>query len=145
VTITLNESERRDIGATPENVTVYRYEDGWTALDTKHLGNGTYRATSAGFSVFAVGSEDDDQQQSQRTPTPTATPTPSPTPTPTATDSGADGAATTDTPTATEAGTEPATEAETTTATGATGPGFGPILALLAAVSTLLLARWRRN
>jgi len=145
VTVTLNESERRDIGATPENVTVYRYEDGWTALDTKHLGNGTYRATSAGFSVFAVGSEDDDQQQSQRTPTPTATPTPSPTPTPTATDSGADGAATTDTPTATEAGTEPATEAETTTATGATGPGFGPILALLAAVSTLLLARWRRH
>lgn len=148
VTVTLNESERRAIGATPENVTVYRYEDGWSALDTTHLGNGTYRATAPGFSVFAVGSEEDDQQQSQRTPTPTPTATPTSTPTATQTATAAPtetgGTTATDTPTVTDAGTEPATATATTTS-GGIGPGFGPLLALLAAALSVLLARWTRR
>jgi hypothetical protein len=43
-------------GAAPEDVVVYRYHGGvWTTHEPEHLGNGTYRVTAPGFSVWAVG------------------------------------------------------------------------------------------
>jgi len=48
-----------ELGVAPENLTLYRQADGWTALPTDYLGaNGTearFEATSPGFSSFAVG------------------------------------------------------------------------------------------
>jgi PGF-CTERM protein/PGF-pre-PGF domain-containing protein len=103
-----------DAGGTPEDVVVYRFNDGeWQALETQYTG-ASYLVESPGFSVFAVAI------QQQTTPTPTTTPTATPTPTPTATPG--------DTPTST---------ATTTT----TSPGFGAVVALIALLAVALLAR----
>lgn len=48
-------------GARPENVRLFRVEDGTpTALSTEHLGDDRYRATASGFSVFIIGIESPD-------------------------------------------------------------------------------------
>lgn len=66
---------------TPEEVVLYRYHDGeWQELETRHLGNNQFVATTPGFSVFAIG------KKSQQTATPTKTATPTPTQTPPATE-----------------------------------------------------------
>lgn len=64
-------------GTNPEDVVLFRYHDGeWQTLETTHLGGNRYRATTPGFSAFAIGI------RAAQTPTPTDTPT-TPTDTPT--------------------------------------------------------------
>jgi PGF-pre-PGF domain-containing protein/PGF-CTERM protein len=44
------------LDATPDDVQMYRYHDGaWTAIETSHVEADQYRATTPGFSWFAVG------------------------------------------------------------------------------------------
>jgi len=43
-------------GISPENVRLYRIEDGTpNALETEHLGNNRFRSVAPGFSVFVIG------------------------------------------------------------------------------------------
>ncbi|QKY20482.1 PGF-pre-PGF domain-containing protein [Halolamina sp. CBA1230] len=113
-TFTLSEEQLGD--RSPDDVQLFRYvDDGWTTLETTHVGGNEFRARSPGFSAFAIGFES--QQQATETATPTeetATPTP------------ADGTETpTDTATATPAGP------------GGGGPGIG-MIALILAVLVIL-------
>ncbi|QIO23264.1 carboxypeptidase regulatory-like domain-containing protein [Haloarcula sp. JP-L23] len=122
--VTLTESERESLGVSRANVTVYRYHDGWQALNTTSLGDGEYRAESPGFSTFAVGGP---QRSVERTETATTTETHTETATPTA-----------------ERATVESTSSPTPTVSGSSGPGFGVVVALLAVFGVALLARTRR-
>ncbi|WP_276272113.1 carboxypeptidase regulatory-like domain-containing protein [Haloarcula litorea] len=135
ITVALNESEREALGVSRENVTVYRYHDGWQALNTTHVGDGEYRAESPGFSTFAVGGPQSTQQSTETNP---AAPTETESPTETETET-----ATPETPTSTETAA-PSTAADSPTPTTGSGPGFGVVAALLAVLATALAARTRR-
>lgn len=50
-------SETVPANSSPEYVTLYRYADGWEPVPTAYNGNGTYVATTPGFSTFAVGAD----------------------------------------------------------------------------------------
>jgi len=144
-TFSLDETELATMGADPSSVAVVHYDGSeWEAVETTHLGNGTYEVTTPGFSTFAVTA--DGQQETTATPTataapdPTATATPEPTatataapdPTPTATAADAAG------PTATA--TESVGAADTPTP-GANGPGFGVVAAVVALLAAALIGR----
>lgn len=118
VTLTLPKSEVDD----PDNVTVYRYQDGWTGLPTTQTGetdNGyRFRVTTPGYSAFAVvtgqppATSDDTQNESES-------------------ETNKDGSVT-EQPTAAD------NESPTTTA-GADGPGFGFLVVLGALLGVGLL------
>ena len=41
--------------ASPEHVSLYRFDDGWSSVPTAYNGDGEYVATADGFSTFAIG------------------------------------------------------------------------------------------
>ena len=112
-------------GASPEDVTVFRYTDGeWQALETTSAGNGVYVAKTPGFSEFAIGVSTADSGSGTETPSTTATSTPTSTPTE-----------------ATQTATEPATQQSTETVI----PGFSSILAVIALLLAAFLAARREQ
>ena len=114
-TFTLSEEQLGD--RSPDDVRLFRYvDDGWTTLETTHVGGNEFRARSPGFSAFAIGFASQEQVTETATPTEeTATPTP------------VDGTETpTDTATATPAGPG-----------GGGGPGLGTIALILAVLAIL--------
>ncbi|WP_152042856.1 ABC transporter substrate-binding protein [Salinigranum salinum] len=123
--------------ATAENVTLYRHDGtAWTALDTRVVasanGSVVYEATAPGASSFVVAVPETEAARAV-TATPTATPEPSTTaPSTTAEQT----ARTTSTP-------QPTTAPPTTT--GTEFPGFGPVVAVVALVVSLLAARSGRR
>lgn len=115
--------------ADPESVrALRRTDDGWESVTTNFVetadGDHVYAIETTEFSEFAVVAETQAESTATATEEPTATPTPTPTAEPTAT------------PTATPT-TEPAT-------TSTTQPGFGVIVAVVALVSSAVVARRRR-
>lgn len=103
-------------GTAPADVVVLRYHDGeWQQLETTSLGNGTYAATTPGFSAFAIATQDTAGQK----------------------------ATTTQTTTQQTTTTQTATAAETTT-TSTSSPGFGLSVVALA-VALLSLVALRRH
>lgn len=56
--VRVSESEREQLGVSPDSVVVYRYHDGeWDSLDTTYRGDDRYQVSTPGFSVFAVGTD----------------------------------------------------------------------------------------
>jgi PGF-CTERM protein len=99
-------------------VRLYRYHDGeWQTVGTRHTSGTTFVGVTPGFSVFAVGIRS--QQTGTGTPTPETTDTSSGT---------------------TGSGDSPATDGTETT-----GPGFGPLVSLVALLAVALLAAVRRR
>jgi PGF-CTERM protein len=110
-----------ELGASPDAVQLYRYHDGaWRAVETRHAGGTTFVGVTPGFSVFAVGVQSPDAG----TQTPTATPTP-----------------TDRSPATTASSGEGSSSTPNTTET--TGPGFGPLVSLVALLAVALLATGR--
>jgi len=122
-------------GVGPADVTAYRYDgDEWQRVETRAVGDTSVEVVSPdGYSVFAIGTGETDEPVSTDTPASTATPTATQTPTVTPTPIG--------TP-ATPTGAQTPTPTETP---GAFGPGFGPIVAVLAVLGAGLLALRRRR
>ena len=107
-TFTLEESEIRE-GASKDDVRLFRYVDGeWTTLETTHLGGDQYRATSPGFTAYAIG------VQAEQTDTETETET----------------VTETDTDTETEPDADPETDTETPSEPG-TGIGSTALIGIL--------------
>jgi PGF-pre-PGF domain-containing protein/PGF-CTERM protein len=112
-----------ELGASPDAVQLYRYHDGaWRAVETRHAGGTTFVGVTPGFSVFAVGVQSPDAG----TQTPTATPTP-----------------TDRSPATTASSGEGSSSTPNTTET--TGPGFGPLVSLVALLAVALLTAVRRR
>ncbi|MFB6109167.1 MAG: PGF-pre-PGF domain-containing protein [Haloplanus sp.] len=138
LTVALNRTRLRDRNVSEGNVSLYRYRETdrtWQRLETRvterNATHVTYRAESPGLSVFAVApTATPDMTGTGTATTDTASATATRTPTSTAT---ARSPTATPTPTAT---TAPPT-------TGGSGPGFGPLAALLAAFAVAL--RWRER
>ncbi|WP_224448719.1 PGF-pre-PGF domain-containing protein [Haloprofundus salilacus] len=107
------------------DVTLYRYHDGsWQELETAHIEDGTFEATSQGFSEFAIGVSSQSQSESE---------------TSTETDE-----QTTETSTVTDTETEVSPVDETSTQPGTTAeemPGFTAFTALLALLCLAFFAR----
>jgi len=137
---------------------------GSVTVDTSSAIPGTYRISVEGSdiedgrastTVTVAGGNGDSGDGQTRTPTATATPTPEPTatatatptatpePTPTATPTATPEPTATPTPTDTPEPTTTATPTPTPTATEGGGPGFGPVVALLALLTVAILAHRR--
>lgn len=116
-TFTVNQNSLPE-GTDPSDVVLFRHHNGkWQTLETVHLGGDRYRATSPGFTVYAIGVR---AKQSATTPTDTQpTPTPTPTETP-------------ETPTT-------GTPTEGTDTPGETFLGGGSLGALIAVIVVLVL------
>lgn len=119
LTFALDRTRLRERNVSAANVSLYRYHAGnrtWDRLRTRvterNATHVTYRAESPGLSEFAAAPT---AAESTATPTETATPTATPSPTATPTSS----------PTPTEGG----------------GPGFGPVVAVLAVIALAVVAR----
>jgi PGF-pre-PGF domain-containing protein/PGF-CTERM protein len=126
VTITVDRDRVRDVGAAPDELQIERYTGTqYQPLSTDVVSSDseevTLRAETPGFSIFVVSAP----TAAAPTPTPTATPAATPTPTETAT------------PTATPTPTETATPTSTPTGT----PGFGPIVAIVAMITLVIIFR----
>lgn len=130
VTFRLSESEIPD-DRSKDDVQLFRYVDGeWVALETTHLGGNEFRATSPGFTTFAIGIQTSDVATATATATPTMT------------------ATETATPTETEEVTTTTSARTTTTETETSKtliPGFEAPLAVLAILLTTLLLRRKRE
>jgi PGF-pre-PGF domain-containing protein/PGF-CTERM protein len=116
----VSRSAMEGLGAAPESVQLYRYHDGeWQAVETRHASGTTFVGVTPGFSVFAIGVQS--QADDASTQTPTATPTPE----------------------TTEASqrTTGSADSQRSEKTETTGPGFGPLVSLVALLAVALLAR----
>jgi PGF-CTERM protein len=119
----------------PATVTAQRYNGSeWHDVETEPVGDSRVEIISPdGYSAFAVSTnESAEPDQPTPTPTPVETPTGVETPTPEKTPTA------TSTPTQTPTLSTTATPVETATPTqGASGPGFGPVVALVALLVVL--------
>ena len=119
-TFDVSEDRLSDLGATPEDVRAYHYDEAagaWEEIPVTHRGDGSYEATAESFSTFAIGV---DGAATETTATATPDPTPAATP---------DETATAEKETTTESTPEPTTATPTSSSSG---PGFGAVAALLA-------------
>lgn len=124
--LTFSLDEALPATASPDDVTVFRYHDGsWQRLETARRG-GSYRATSPGFSVFAVAVAPQSETTVSTTTTMETT----------------DVSTTTATTVSTTAASTPTTTTETTTADGGL-PGFDLGVTLVALAALVLLLRRR--
>ncbi|SDZ84526.1 PGF-CTERM protein [Haloplanus vescus] len=130
---------------------------GSVTIDTSGAEAGTYRISVEGGDIeagaasttvtVAGGAESTATPKPTATPRPTATATERPTPEPTATATATSTATPTPTPepTATATVTPTATATATPTTTTSDGPGFGPVVAVVALVGAALAAIRRRD
>lgn len=146
ITFAVDEDSLTDAGSTVADVQAYHYNaeaGNWAAIETRRRNGTTFEATTDSFSTFAVGLTGSSAQQSTPEPTPvstTATPeqttelTPVSTPTtPEQTAESTPHSAAEQEPAVTETQTaEPQTTTTATTTPGNSGPGFGPVVVLLA-------------
>ncbi|MFB6222360.1 MAG: PKD domain-containing protein [Haloarcula sp.] len=75
-TFTVDQTVVESAGATPEDVTLFRRQNGWTPLSTAVISRSesqvVYRADSPGLSTFVVGVENTTEPSETETPAPTA-------------------------------------------------------------------------